>query len=66
MVGAGVSLAPHLVFPLNAKPLAEKLKLGFIGVGLRGTNQLGFTRCVVSNLSSPPEFVEYSGYETST
>ncbi|RXG28515.1 Gfo/Idh/MocA family oxidoreductase [Leeuwenhoekiella palythoae] len=40
VVGAGISLAPHLVFPLNAKPLAEKLKLGFIGVGLRGTNHL--------------------------
>ncbi len=32
--------------------------------GLRGRSHLGFTKCVVSNLSSPPEFVEYRGYET--
>ena len=40
LVGAGISLAPHLVFSQKAKPLAHKLKLGFIGVGLRGTNHL--------------------------
>ena len=40
LVGAGISLAPHLVFSQKAKPLAHKLKLGFIGVGLRGANHL--------------------------
>ena len=40
LVGAGISLAPHLVFSQKAKPLAHKLKLGFIGVGLRGVNHL--------------------------
>ena len=40
LVGAGISLAPHLVFSQKAKPLAHKLKLGFIGVGLRGINHL--------------------------
>ncbi|MEO2079951.1 MAG: Gfo/Idh/MocA family oxidoreductase [Leeuwenhoekiella sp.] len=40
LVGAGISLAPHLVFSQKAKPLGDKLKLGFIGVGLRGVNHL--------------------------
>ena len=40
LVGAGISLAPHLVFSQKAKPLTHKLKLGFIGVGLRGINHL--------------------------
>ena len=40
LVGAGISLVPHLVFSQKAKPLAHKLKLGFIGVGLRGINHL--------------------------
>lgn len=34
--------------------------------GLRGRTNFGFTKCVVSNLSSPPEFVEYRGYEAIT
>ncbi|WP_370175040.1 Gfo/Idh/MocA family oxidoreductase [Leeuwenhoekiella palythoae] len=39
IVGAGITLAPNLVFP-NTKYSAEKLKIAFIGVGLRGTNHL--------------------------
>lgn len=39
LAGAGIVLAPSLSFSM--KPFQqEKLKLGFIGVGLRGTNHL--------------------------
>mgnify|MGYP005822529299 CR=1 FL=1 len=39
VVGAGISLAPNLSFGY-ASSKNEKLKLAFIGVGLRGTNHL--------------------------
>lgn len=37
IVGVGISLAPNLTFGFNS---AQKLKVGMIGVGLRGTNHL--------------------------
>ena len=40
VIGAGISLAPNLVFPFNPKPATDRLKIAFIGVGLRGTNHL--------------------------
>lgn len=41
LVGAGVSLAPNLVFPYSGTSYSqEKLKMAFIGVGLRGANHL--------------------------
>ena len=38
IVGAGVSLLPSATFGVNTS--AEKVKIGMIGVGLRGTNHL--------------------------
>ena len=38
IVGAGIALAPSLTFGKNKS--AQKLKVGMIGVGLRGTNHL--------------------------
>ncbi len=41
LVGAGVSLAPNLVFPYSGTSYSqEKLKIAFIGVGLRGATHL--------------------------
>ena len=40
IVGTGISLAPSMVFPFNSRPAVDKLKIAFIGVGLRGTNHL--------------------------
>src|SRR5687768_5843567 len=37
VIGAGLSLAPNLVF---GRPPDKKVRLGMIGVGLRGTNHL--------------------------
>ena len=37
IVGAGIALAPNLTFGFNGP---QKLKVGMIGVGLRGTNHL--------------------------
>ncbi len=37
IVGAGITLLPHLSYGINTK---QKLKIGLIGVGLRGTNHL--------------------------
>ena len=37
IVGAGITLVPNLTFSFNS---SEKLKVGMIGVGLRGTNHL--------------------------
>lgn len=38
VVGAGIMMAPHLTFGINKNQ--DKLKVGLIGVGLRGTNHL--------------------------
>lgn len=38
IIGAGISLLPNFTFGLNTS--SEKLKIGLIGVGLRGTNHL--------------------------
>ena len=38
--GLGLSVAPGMVFKKRDKKVTEKLRLGFIGVGLRGTNHL--------------------------
>ena len=38
IIGAGIMVAPNLTFGINKKQ--EKLKVGLIGVGLRGTNHL--------------------------
>ena len=38
IVGAGISLMPSFTFGINSR--IEKLKIGMIGVGLRGTNHL--------------------------
>ncbi len=38
IVGTGISLMPHVTFGMNDH--LEKLKIGMIGVGLRGTNHL--------------------------
>tara|TARA_B110000902_G_scaffold176018_1_gene199732 strand:- start:2598 stop:3956 length:1359 start_codon:yes stop_codon:yes gene_type:complete len=38
--GVGASLIPNLTFGINNAVNAEKLKIGMIGVGLRGTNHL--------------------------
>lgn len=38
MAGAGIAFIPNLTFGLNSN--FEKLKIGLIGVGLRGTNHL--------------------------
>ena len=40
VVGAGITLAPNLVFPFNRRPATDRLKIAFIGIGLRGTNHL--------------------------
>ena len=39
LVGAGITLAPQFTFASNTKN-SQKLKVGLIGVGLRGTNHL--------------------------
>ena len=38
IIGAGISVFPNLTYGLSSKK--EKLKVGLIGVGLRGTNHL--------------------------
>ena len=38
IVGAGIVMTPSLTFGMNGSP--QKLKVGLIGVGLRGTNHL--------------------------
>jgi predicted dehydrogenase len=40
LVGAGLTMLPNLSFASNSKPFGQKLKVGFIGVGLRGTNHI--------------------------
>jgi predicted dehydrogenase len=40
IAGAGVSMVPNVAFGSMLKNDAQKLKLAFIGVGLRGTNHL--------------------------
>lgn len=40
ITGAGLSLLPNFAFGTNTSSLKQKLKLAFIGVGLRGTNHL--------------------------
>lgn len=40
LVGAGLSIAPHLTLQANNNVISEKLKVALIGVGLRGTNHL--------------------------
>lgn len=40
IIGTGIALAPKLTFGSSMNITSEKLKLGFIGVGLRGTNHL--------------------------
>lgn len=40
IAGAGITLAPNLSFGINRNFNADKLKVGLIGVGLRGTNHL--------------------------
>ncbi|NAS32268.1 Gfo/Idh/MocA family oxidoreductase [Flavobacteriaceae bacterium R38] len=40
LIGAGISIAPGLAFANKKQEKKEKLKLGLIGVGLRGTNHL--------------------------
>ncbi|NNM22575.1 MAG: Gfo/Idh/MocA family oxidoreductase [Flavobacteriaceae bacterium] len=40
LLSAGLTLAPHLSFAANNTTALEKLKVGLIGVGLRGTNHL--------------------------
>jgi hypothetical protein len=40
ILGAGVSLIPGFTFGMNNNNNSEKLKIGMIGVGLRGTNHL--------------------------
>ena len=40
LAGAGLSMLPNLTFSTTFKASSEKLKVGFIGVGLRGTNHL--------------------------
>jgi len=39
-LGAGIALAPSLAFGSGLPSFQQKLKVGFIGVGLRGTNHL--------------------------
>ena len=39
IIGAGLSVAPSLTFGFNNGSI-QKLKVGLIGVGLRGTNHL--------------------------
>ena len=40
LAGAGLTMLPNLSFASNSKPFGQKLKVGFIGVGLRGTNHI--------------------------
>ena len=40
ILGTGIALAPQLTFGANINSTKEKLNVGFIGVGLRGTNHL--------------------------
>jgi len=40
IVSAGIALAPNLTFGTNFNSSKEKLNVGLIGVGLRGTNHL--------------------------
>jgi len=40
IVGTGISLLPSFTFGMGKIKDADKLKVGFIGVGLRGTNHL--------------------------
>jgi len=40
IAGAGLSLAPNLTFGMGRDFTKDKLKVGLIGVGLRGTNHL--------------------------
>lgn len=39
LIGAGISILPSMAFGMESKE-SQKLKLAFIGVGLRGTNHL--------------------------
>lgn len=40
LAGAGIIIAPKITFGINAYGKKERLKVGIIGVGLRGTNHL--------------------------
>lgn len=40
ILGTGISLIPSFTFGMNSNSNSEKLKIGMIGVGLRGTNHL--------------------------
>jgi len=40
IVGTGVAMLPNLTFGITSNGSKEKLKVGMIGVGLRGTNHL--------------------------
>lgn len=40
LVGAGIAISPHLSFAGNLEGSDNPLKIGLIGVGLRGTNHL--------------------------
>lgn len=40
ITGAGIAVLPNLTLGFSGSKTIEKLKLGFIGVGLRGTNHL--------------------------
>ncbi len=39
-VGAAISVAPNVAFGKNKKDIAEKVKIGFIGIGGRGRSHL--------------------------
>ena len=40
ILGAGITLAPQLTFGAGINTSKDKLNIGLIGVGLRGTNHL--------------------------
>jgi predicted homoserine dehydrogenase-like protein len=40
ITGAGVAVVPNLAFGISNGRAADKLRIGLIGVGLRGTNHL--------------------------
>lgn len=40
LLGTGLALSPSLTFAQDLAPLQDKLKVGLIGVGLRGTNHM--------------------------
>ena len=40
IVGAGITILPNLTYGLTKQTNKEKLRVGLIGVGLRGTNHL--------------------------